>query len=148
MNIIKVMIIDEHPAVRRALKVRLDSSPEIEVTASIATIDEGEKLAQNVRPDVVLLGLRSYVDNAAASLNQAVTRFTQLGVAVLILSPYPDDVEQELFYQAGAKDYLLKDINTPQLITAIRRVIPPLEAPINVKKTYEQANNSFYLPSN
>ncbi len=148
MNIIKVMIIDEHPAVRRALKVRLDSSPEIEVTASIATIDEGEKLTQNVRPDVVLLGLRSYVDNAAASLNQAVTRFTQLGVAVLILSPYPDDVEQELFYQAGAKDYLLKDINTPQLITAIRRVIPPLEAPINVKKTYEQANNSFYLPSN
>ena len=148
MNIIKVMIIDEHPAVRRALKVRLNSSPEIEVTASIATVGEGEKLAQNVRPDVVLLGLRSYVDNAAASLNQAVTRFTQLGVAVLILSPYPDDVEQELFYQAGAKDYLLKDINTPQLITAIRRVIPPLEAPINVKKTYEQANNSFYLPSN
>ncbi len=148
MNIIKVMIIDEHPAVRRALKVRLNSSPEIEVTASIATVGEGEKLAQNVRPDVVLLGLRSYVDNAAASLNQAVTRFTQLGVAVLILSPYPDDVEQELFYQAGAKDYLLKDINTPQLITAIRRVIPSLEAPINVKKTYEQANNSFYLPSN
>lgn len=144
MNVIKVMIIDEHPAVRHALKVRLNSAPEIEVVASIADIIEGEKLAQSTHPDVVLLGLRSYVDNAAASLNQAVASFTDMGIAVLILSPYPDDVEQELFYQAGAKAYLLKDINTPQLIAEIRHTISHTEAHLNVKETYDQANNSFY----
>lgn len=146
MNIIKVMIIDEHPAVRHALKVRLDSAPEIEVVASLADITEAAQFVQHSHPDVVLLGLRSYVDNAAASLNQAVVNFTAIGAAVLILSPYPDDVEQELFYQAGAKAYLLKDINTPQLLAAIRHTNPHSEAHPNVKETYDQTNDSLYYP--
>lgn len=136
MNIIKVMIIDEHPAVRHALKAILNSTPEIEVIASTATLDEGETLAQNTHPDVVLLGLRSYTDNMTASLNQAVTRFAQMGVAVIILSPYPDDVEQEMFYQAGAKNYLLKDINTLQLIAAIQGAISSSEALIDYENLY------------
>jgi DNA-binding NarL/FixJ family response regulator len=44
-------------------------------------------------------------------------------MAVIVLSPYPDDVEQEMFYQAGAKNYLLKDINTSHLVAAIRGTV-------------------------
>ena len=131
MRKIRVLIIDEHPAVRRALKTLLDSSPEIAVMGVVDGIVEGEKLAQLIQPDVILLGLKSHVDNAAASFSQAVSRFNKLGSAILILSPYPDDVEQEMFYQAGASDYLLKDINSPQLIASIRQAIPSSEAHIN-----------------
>ncbi|MBK9055375.1 MAG: response regulator [Chloroflexi bacterium] len=131
MEKIRVLIIDEHPAVRRALKTLLDSSPEIAVMAVVDGIVEGEKLAQLIQPDVILLGLKSHVDNAAASFSQAVSRINKLGSAILILSPYPDDVEQEMFYQAGASDYLLKDINSPQLIASIRQAIPSSEAHIN-----------------
>jgi len=127
MNRIAVMIIDEHPAVRHSLKALLNTIPEIEVIASIATLDEGETLAQNAHPAVVLLGLRTYTNNTAA-LNRIVTRFTQKGTAVIVLSPYLDDVEQEMFYQAGAKNYLLKDINIPQLIAAIQGAISSSEA--------------------
>ena len=122
MNRIAVMIIDEHPAVRHSLKALLNTIPEIEVIASIATLDEGETLAQNAHPAVVLLGLRTYTNNTAA-LNRIVTRFTQKGTAVIVLSPYLDDVEQEMFYQAGAKNYLLKDINPPLLVAAIRGAV-------------------------
>ena len=131
MEKIRVLIIDEHPAVRRALKTLLDSSPEIAVMAVVDGIVEGEKLAQLIQPDVILLGLKSHVDNAAASFSQAVSRINKLGSAILILSLYPDDVEQEMFYQAGASDYLLKDINSPQLIASIRQAIPSSEAHIN-----------------
>lgn len=131
MRKIRVMIIDEHPAVRRALKTLLDASPEIEVSAVVEGIIEGEKLAQMVRPDVILLGLKSHVDNAAATFSHAVSHFNKLGSAILILSPYPDDVEQEMFYEAGASDYLLKDINSPQLIASIRQAISSSEANFN-----------------
>lgn len=127
MNRIAVMIIDEHPAVRHSLKALLNTIPEIEVIASIATLDEGETLAQNAHPAVVLLGLRTYTNNTTA-LDGIVTRFTQKGMAVIVLSPYLDDVEQEMFYQAGAKNYLLKDINIPQLIAAIQGAISSSEA--------------------
>lgn len=122
MNRIAVMIIDEHPAVRHSLKALLNTIPGIEVIASIATLDEGETLAQNAHPAVVLLGLRTYTNNTAA-LNRIVTRFTQKGTTVIVLSPYLDDVEQEMFYQAGAKNYLLKDINPPLLVAAIRGAV-------------------------
>lgn len=122
MNRIVVMIIDEHPAVRQSLRAFLNSVPEVEVTATTALLEEGEALAQSAHPDVVLLGLRSYYDSIVA-LNVAVNHFTQKGVAVIVLSPYPDKIEQEMFYEAGAKHYLLKDIDTSNLLAAIRDAI-------------------------
>jgi DNA-binding NarL/FixJ family response regulator len=122
MNRIVVMIIDEHPAVRQSLGAFLNAIPEVEVMATTAFLEEGEALAQSTHPDVVLLGLRSYYDSMAP-LKVAVTRFSQKGVAVIVLSPYPDKVEKEMFYQAGAKHYLLKDIDTSHLLAAIRDAI-------------------------
>ena len=131
MGKIKIMIIDEHPAVRRALKIRLESVPEIEVVAVAEGITEGERLAQLSQPQVVLLGLRSFIDNTAPSIVQAIANLNELGSAVLILTPYQDDVEQEMFIRAGASDYLLKDINSPQLIASIQQATPPSEVQIN-----------------
>lgn len=131
MKPIRVLIIDEHPAVRRALKTRLESVAEIEVVGTVEDIVEGELAAHQMQPDVILLGLKSYAHNAAATLSQAVTQLHEAGSAVLILSPYPDDVEQEIFYQVGASGYLLKDINSPQLISAIQQVINTNEVNIN-----------------
>ena len=124
MGKIKIMIIDEHPAVRRALKIRLESVPEIEVVAVAEGFTEGERLAQLTQPQVVLLGLRSFIDNTASSIVQAIAHLNELGSAVLILTPYPDDMEQEMFLRAGATGYFLKDINSPQLIASIQRAIP------------------------
>ena len=131
METIRVMIIDEHPAVRRALKVRLDSTPDIDVIAVAAGIAEGERLAYLTRPNVILLGLKSRPNNAAATLSPAVTSLNKLGSVVLILSTYPDYVEQEMFVRAGASGYLLKDINSPQLIATIRKALSSPEANIN-----------------
>lgn len=125
MNRIMVMIIDEHPAVRHSLKAFLNAIPEVEVMATTALLEEGEAMAQSARPDIILLGLQSYTDNMTA-LNAAVTHFTQKGLAVIVLSPYPDKEEREMFYQAGAKNYLLKDINTRHLIAAIRDAVSSL----------------------
>ena len=124
MGKIRIMIIDEHPAVRRALQIRRESVPEIEVVAVAEGLVDGERLAQLTQPQVVLLGLRSFIDNTAPIIIRAIAHFNELGSAVLILTPYPDDVEQEMFFRAGASGYLLKDINSPHLIASIRQAIP------------------------
>jgi hypothetical protein len=69
------------------------------------------------------LGLGSSDDNADTL--DIVARFTKLGVAVVILSLYPGALEEKMFYQAGAKNYISKDINIPSLIAAIRDAVAP-----------------------
>jgi CheY-like chemotaxis protein len=44
------------------------------------------------------------------------------GAAVIILSPYADELEREQLLHAGACRYLLKNINTPELISEIEDV--------------------------
>ena len=44
------------------------------------------------------------------------------GVAVIILASYVDDFERALLLQAGARRYLVKDINSAELIAAIEEV--------------------------
>ena len=132
MSEIRIMIIDEHPAVRRALKIRLDSVPEIDVVAVAEGLVEGQRLAQVTKPQVVLLGLKSFMDHPTTLLvAQTITHLNESGYAVLILTPYPDDVEQEMFLRAGASGYLLKDINSPQLIASIQQANSPSEVHIN-----------------
>lgn len=131
MSEIKIMIIDEHPAVRRALKIRLESVPEIKVIAVAEGLIEGERLAQVAKPQVVLLGLRSFIDHTTSLIVHTIAHLNELGCAVIILTPYPDDVEQEMFLRAGASGYLLKDINSPQLIASIRQATPSSEVQIN-----------------
>lgn len=130
MSKIRIMIIDEHPAVRRALKIRLDSVPEIDVVAVAEGMIEGRQMAQDTKPQVVLLGLKSFIDHALI-ITQTIAHLNELGCAVLILTPYPDDMEQEMFLRAGASGYLLKDINSPQLIASIRQAIPSSEVHFN-----------------
>jgi DNA-binding NarL/FixJ family response regulator len=123
MKTITVMIIDEHRDVRHALKILLNTRQEIDVIAALATIDKGEISAERTYPNVILLGLGSSDDNADTL--DIVARFTKLGVAVVILSLYPGALEEKMFYQAGAKNYISKDINIPSLIAAIRDAVAP-----------------------
>ncbi len=55
----QVLIIDEHPHVRRALAARLATTPNIQVTATAASIEEGLVASAQKHPDIVLLGLKT-----------------------------------------------------------------------------------------
>ena len=60
----------------------------------------------------------------------SVACLTQAGTAVIILTPYADDIERELVLHAGAYRYLLKDINSPQLISEIIEVANEQARPV------------------
>ena len=62
MNQIKVLIVEEHLAVRRALAARLDSFSHIEVVATAPSFAEGLEQVGRCRPDVVLLELKGTRD--------------------------------------------------------------------------------------
>jgi len=116
---IRVLIIDRHEAVRRALRIRLSVPNQLDVVG--VAVDPDEALAQmgSSKPDVIILGLQNGSDEDLFQTAFAVKNMVKEATVVIALAPYADAVERELLLQAGAKRYLLKHINSMKLIREI-----------------------------
>ncbi len=117
-NIIRVILADDHPIVRRGLAAVVDAEDDIEVVGEADNGAEAVSLTQSLKPDVVLIDLKMPVLDGVAAIKQILTLAPE--TKAIILTSYADD---ELIYQgiaAGAKGYLLKDAPPERLVEAIK----------------------------
>lgn len=119
---IRLLIIEKHLAVRLALQVRMHSSPAIEVMASVESPTEAEALMEANSPDVALIGLASGRIRDLEPMIQAITHLVAKGIQVIVLTSFVDDMERELVLAAGASCYLLKQIDSKNLIIEIQNL--------------------------
>lgn len=85
-------------------------------------------MAHNMRPDVILLELkRSLRDEAlepSADPIRAITELSASGAScVIVLTSYLDEAEKITALDAGARRYLLKDIDTARLVAEIEQAV-------------------------
>ena len=115
---IKLLIADDHPVVRDGLSSMFARDPEFEVLGEAADGAEAVRLAQALRPDVVLMDLRMPGMDGVT----AITELARRGVAVrvLVLTTYDTDSHVLPAIEAGATGYLLKDAPREELFTAVR----------------------------
>lgn len=121
MNPIRLLVVDEHPAVSLALATRLASTPGIKVVGTASTLREGIEAAHTLQPDVVLLELKgkSYDPARVTEMARALNGNSS---GIIVLTSYADDYERELALQTGARRYLLKNIDSARLIAEIKAV--------------------------
>jgi NarL family two-component system response regulator LiaR len=117
---IRILIADDHPVVRRGLKVLLGTEPGFEVVGEVSTGGEAVEAAAQLDPDVILMDLvMPGVDGAEA------TRRILAGdseARVLVLTSFGSDNRLFPALQAGALGFMLKDATGDELVSAIRRV--------------------------
>ena len=123
----KILIVEKHAAVRRALRKRLSATPDLDVLAAVQ--DPAAALPYLNRssdclaaPDVILLGLQSGSDEELFATLSVVRQMAHCPTAIIVLVPYADEVERLLMLQAGASSYLLKYIDSYRLIQEIQTV--------------------------
>jgi DNA-binding NarL/FixJ family response regulator len=115
---VKVLIADDHPVVREGLRGMLAGERDIEVVGEAGDGREAARLAESLRPDVVLMDLRMPgTDGVAAT--KLITG-TASAPAVLVVTTYDTDNDIIRAVEAGAKGYLLKDTPRADLIRAVR----------------------------
>jgi DNA-binding NarL/FixJ family response regulator len=119
---IRVMIVDEHPAVRHALKLRLEAFPNIEVVAVAQDCQEGMEKARTALPNVVLMELKGRNTHQPAAILEMSGVVPENPLGVIILTTYADGEEQQAAFDAGAQRYLLKQIDTAKLVEEIEAV--------------------------
>jgi DNA-binding NarL/FixJ family response regulator len=115
---IRVLIADDHPVVRAGLQGMLLGQPDIQVIGEAMTGAEAIAMAEQLRPDVVLMDLRMpELDGVTATVR---IRERQPQARVLVLTTYDGDADILRAIEAGATGYLLKDTPRDDLFRAIR----------------------------
>jgi NarL family two-component system response regulator LiaR len=112
------MIVDEHRMVRRGLKAALGTLPDIVLTAEANHGLEAVQLCETAKPDVILMDLVMPVMDGVTATRLIRERFPQ--VQVIALTSYHNGELAREVLEAGAVGYLLKNVSTVELGTAIR----------------------------
>ncbi|MBC5823668.1 MAG: response regulator transcription factor [Candidatus Eremiobacteraeota bacterium] len=117
---IRIMVVDDHPVVRKGLAAVLEDEADLEVVAAAGSAEKMLALARELRPDVILLDLKlagmSGVD-AIAELTGA-----QAGTRVVVFTAFDSDENIGGALRNGAKGYVLKGAPASQIAQAIRQV--------------------------
>jgi DNA-binding NarL/FixJ family response regulator len=119
----RLLIIDDHDVVREALEARLRDADELEVVGCTGCWRTGLRDAARLKPDVVLLETKRADGQGLTALRRLTEQCPR--TSIIILTSYPDAEEQTEAGRIGAQSYVLKDIDTPQLVREIQAAVRP-----------------------
>jgi two-component system response regulator DevR len=118
--VIRVLIVDDHEIVREGIKTILQAEPDFEVVGESGTADQLTQLVNQTSPDVVLLDARLPGLSGAEACRRLTVSHSDIGV--LMISSYSDQQLVEECIKAGAKGYVVKDIERFTLKESIRAI--------------------------
>lgn len=117
---IRVLVADDQALIRRGMAMLLDAAPDIQVVGQAADGLEAVQLAQQLRPDVVLMDLHMPRKSGALATREITASLPQ--TRVMVLTTFDSD---ELVFdavRAGAQAYLLKDASEDEVVETVRAV--------------------------
>lgn len=118
MDIIRVLLIDDHQVVREGLRRMLELEADLQVVGEAADSKEAIDMVGALTPEVVLMDIKMPgVDGIELTRR---VKETQPTCNVIMLTLYDEYLTQAI--EAGADGYLLKDIKREELVKAIRVV--------------------------
>lgn len=120
MNI-RILLVDDHTLFRSGLKALLSRQADFEIVGEASDGLEGVKLAEQLKPDLVLLDLDMPVMNGTEALAQMLAANRELPVVMLTVSEDAEDLKEA--FVLGARGYLVKNIDAEYLVNGVRQVV-------------------------
>ncbi len=115
----RVILIDDHPLLRKGLQQLIDDEESLDVVAQAGDGMTGLELAKELDPDLILLDLNMKGMDGLQTLKAMRATGIEARVIVLTVSEHRDDVAA--MFRAGADGYLLKDMDPEELIQNIEQ---------------------------
>ncbi|MEX0885890.1 MAG: response regulator transcription factor [Phycisphaeraceae bacterium] len=116
----RVLIVDDHPIVRRGLGQLIERETDMDLVAEAASPDAALDGVEEHKPDVVVADLAFEGLDGIELIKDLKARYPQ--VAVLVLSMHDESFYAQRVLKAGAMGYLMKQEGVEQVITGIRSV--------------------------
>ena len=120
MTTIRVLIADDHRLFRLGLRQACESAGDFEVVGEAEDGQEAVELARRCQPDVVLMDIQMPILDGVEATRRIVENAPS--VRVIMLTIYRRDRYVFEAIKAGARGYLLKDVDEGELLEAVRAV--------------------------
>jgi two-component system, NarL family, response regulator LiaR len=119
--VIAIMLADDHPFIRQALKILLESEPDMKIVAEASNGVEAVEMASRMQPDVIIMDIGMPIMNGL----EATRRIKEIcpDVAILVLTVFTDNQHVVGILNAGAAGYLTKEVFGDDVIKAIRAIV-------------------------
>jgi DNA-binding NarL/FixJ family response regulator len=118
---IRILLADDHVLVRAGLSQLLDAQTDIEVVGVACDGQEALEMARGLKPDVVLMDLQMPVVDGITAIGELTSNYPNIAVIALTTFQEPQQVTAAL--AAGARGYLVKDVEPEVLVAGIRAVV-------------------------
>ena len=117
---LRLLVVDDHEVVRQGLVSLLERREHFQVVAEAGTAAEAVEMTRKFEPDLVVMDVRLPDGSGIEACREIRSEFPQ--TRVVILTSYPDEEAVLSAIIAGASGYLLKQIRSRDLISALESV--------------------------
>lgn len=119
-NLLRILLADDHPALRDGLALILDNQIDMAVVGQASNGREAIEQFCQLQPDIILMDLRMPEMTGLEAITAI--RAQSPTARIILLTTYDGDEDIYRGLRAGAKSYLLKDAATQEILAAIRQV--------------------------
>jgi DNA-binding NarL/FixJ family response regulator len=116
-----VLIVDDHPAVREGLAIRVSRQPDMQVCGEVGDVTAAMQMIDENPPDIAVIDLALKAGSGLDLVRRIKARHPE--VMLLVWSMYEENLYAERALQAGAHGYVNKEQATDTMIDAIRQVL-------------------------
>ena len=117
----RIFIVDDHPIVREGLITIINHDKDLAVCGEADEPQEALKAISELRPDVVIVDITLKNSDGIELTKSIKARYPKL--PVIVLSIHDESVYAERALRAGAQAYLMKEVVSENIVTAIRTVL-------------------------
>src|SRR5512135_283624 len=120
MDKLAILIADDHPVFRKGLRALLASMTNVEVAGEATNGVEAVRLAEQLQPDIILMDLQMPGGGGLPAIREIV--LTSPHIRILVVTMFQDDDSVFAAMRAGARGYVLKDMDDEDITRAILAV--------------------------
>jgi DNA-binding NarL/FixJ family response regulator len=120
-DIIKIIIVEDHPIFRMGMKELINREKDLEVVGDAETVAGALDLIEIQRPDLVIVDLSLKESNGIELVKEIHHNYKH--IASLVLSMHDEALHAERCLTAGARGYIMKHEASESVVKAIRHII-------------------------
>ena len=117
----QVLIIDDHPLLRRGIAALINTQPDLSVCGELSDARDAIASIQKLNPDIILLDLALQGTSGIEVLKNLKAQFPK--IKVLVLSMHDEAIYAPRALRAGAMGYVMKQEAPENVVSALRRVL-------------------------
>ena len=121
MSRIRIMLVDDHEVVRLGLRAVIERHSNFDIVAEASSETDAVEQALEHKPDIILMDIRLSGGSGVAATEQIVTHIPD--TKIIMLTSYADDEMLFSAIRAGAIGYVLKQVNSADLLRAIEATV-------------------------